>query len=110
MVEDSVHFLSKETMVQAVARSATKDFIVNKVQRMLYEAVSSFNGNLENEETLSRLIKAEFAVLRDAFNLPPELDDCVRKVAAKLLNLYCTGRLGHYTLDLAPSYKRDNLS
>ncbi|KAM3263014.1 hypothetical protein P3L10_000008 [Capsicum annuum] len=86
------------------------DFIVNKVRRMLYEAVSSFNGDLEDEETMSRLIKAEFAVLRDAFNLPPESDDCVRKVAAKLLNLYRTGRLGHYTLDLAPSYKRNNLS
>ncbi|KAM3288692.1 hypothetical protein P3S67_022122 [Capsicum chacoense] len=77
---------------------------------MLYEVVSSFNGDLEDEETMSPLIKAEFSVLRDVFNLSPESDDCVRKVAAKLLNLYCTGRLGHYTLDLAPSYKRDNLS
>ncbi|PHT28458.1 Calpain-type cysteine protease DEK1 [Capsicum baccatum] len=58
-----------------------EDFIVNKVRRMLYEAVSSFNGDLEDEETMSRLIKAEFAVLRDAFNLPPESDDCVRKVS-----------------------------
>ncbi|PHT61059.1 hypothetical protein T459_35097 [Capsicum annuum] len=80
----------------------TQDFIVNKERRMLYEAVSSFNGYLEEKETMSRLIKAEFAALRDAFNLPPDSDDCVRKVAAKLLNLYRTGRLGHYTLDLAP--------
>ncbi|KAG5574048.1 hypothetical protein H5410_063814 [Solanum commersonii] len=81
----------------------TQDFIVNKVQRTLFEAVSSFNGNLRDEEIMSRLIKAEFAVLRDAFNLPPDSDDYVRKVAAKLLNLYRTGRLGHYTLDLAPN-------
>ncbi|KAF3675043.1 putative pectinesterase PPME1 [Capsicum annuum] len=79
-----------------------KDFIVNKARRMLYEAVTSFNSDLEDEEVMSRLIKAEFAVLRDAFNLPPDSDDHVRKVAAKLLNLYRTGRLGHYTLDLAP--------
>lgn len=52
---------------------------------------------------MSRLIKTEFAVLRDAFNLPPDSDDYVHKVAAKLLNLYRTGRLGHYTLDLAPN-------
>ncbi|PHU01792.1 DAR GTPase 2, mitochondrial, partial [Capsicum chinense] len=77
-----------------------EDFIVNKVRRMLYEAVSSFNGDLEDKETMSQLIKAEFAALRDAFNLPPDSDDCVRKVAAKLLNLYRTGRLGHYTLDI----------
>ncbi|KAM3327161.1 hypothetical protein P3S67_002287 [Capsicum chacoense] len=80
-----------------------KDFIVNKARRMLYEAVTSFNSDLEDEEVMSGLIKAEFAVLRDAFNLPPDSDDHVRKVAAKLLNLYRTGRLGHYTLDLAPS-------
>ncbi|KAH0733781.1 hypothetical protein KY285_009488 [Solanum tuberosum] len=72
----------------------TQDFIVNKVRRTLFEAVSSFNGNLRDEEIMSRLIKAEFAVLRDAFNLPPDSDDYVRKVAAKLLNLYRTGRLG----------------
>ncbi|KAM3337300.1 DAR GTPase 2, mitochondrial isoform X1 [Capsicum galapagoense] len=81
----------------------TQDFIVNKVRRVLYEAVSSFNGDREDEETMSQLIKAEFAVLCDAFNLPPDSDDCVRKVSAKLLNLYRTGRLGHYTLDVAPS-------
>ncbi|KAM3357046.1 DAR GTPase 2, mitochondrial isoform X1 [Capsicum galapagoense] len=81
----------------------TQDFIVNKARRMLYEAVTSFNSDLEDEEVMSRLIKAEFAVLRDAFNLPPDSDDHVRKVAAKLLNLYRTGRLGYYTLDLAPS-------
>ncbi|PHT67171.1 DAR GTPase 2, mitochondrial [Capsicum annuum] len=57
----------------------------------------------KDEETMSRLIKAEFAALHDAFNLPPDSDDCVREVAAKLLNLYRTGRLGHYTLDVAPN-------
>lgn len=76
---------------------------MNRARRTLFEAVSSFNGNLRDEEIMSQLIKAEFAVLRDAFNLPPDSDDCVRKVAAKLLNLYRTGRLGHYTLDLVPS-------
>lgn len=36
MVEDAVHFLSKETVVQAIARSATKvgSFLINS--KMLY--------------------------------------------------------------------------
>ncbi|KAK4373808.1 hypothetical protein RND71_004485 [Anisodus tanguticus] len=93
----------------------TQDFVVNKVRRTLFEAVSSFDGNLQDEEIMLQLIKAEFAVLGDAFNLPPDSDDYVRKVAAKLLNLYRTGRLGHYTLDLAPcnnleSLRRSSLS
>ncbi|XP_060174112.1 DAR GTPase 2, mitochondrial isoform X2 [Lycium barbarum] len=87
----------------------TQDFTVNKVRRTLFETVSSFNGNLQDEEIMLQLIKAEFAVLGDAFNLPSDSDDYVRKVAAKLLNLYRTGRLGHYTLDLAPSNHLESL-
>ncbi|KAJ8560893.1 hypothetical protein K7X08_027083 [Anisodus acutangulus] len=87
----------------------TQDFVVNKVRRTLFEAVSSFDGNLQDEEIMLQLIKAEFAVLGDAFNLPPDSDDYVRKVAAKLLNLYRTGRLGHYTLDPAPCNSLESL-
>nr|GMD59450.1 DAR GTPase 2, mitochondrial [Ipomoea batatas] len=80
----------------------TQDFIVNNVRKTLFDAISSFNGNLDDEESLLQLIKAEFADLRKAFYLPSESEDDVHKVAAKLLNLYRTGRLGHYTLDPIP--------
>lgn len=77
-----------------------QDFIVNNVRRTLYDAVSSFDGCLENGEDLARLIDQEFQVLLKAFHLPLESEYC--KVARKLLNLYRTGRLGHYTLDPVP--------
>ncbi|KAI5647597.1 hypothetical protein M9H77_33602 [Catharanthus roseus] len=87
----------------------TQDFIVNDVRGALYNAVSSFNGDLENEEDLLELIEAEFSKLRNAFRIglqsaAEEHDDDRRhssssKVAIKLLDLYRTGRLGHYILD-----------
>lgn len=86
-----------------------QDFIVNDVRGALYNAVSSFNGDLENEEDLLELIEAEFSKLRNAFRIglqsaAEEHDDDRRhssssKVAIKLLDLYRTGRLGHYILD-----------
>lgn len=54
-------------------------------------------------EDLSRLIEAQLTALREAFQVPVELgEEAQNKVAAKLLNLYRTGRLGHYTLDSLP--------
>lgn len=51
-------------------------------------------------EDLSRLIETQFTALREAFQVPVELgEEDQNKVVAKLLNLYRTGRLGHYTLD-----------
>ncbi|KAF8412530.1 hypothetical protein HHK36_000519 [Tetracentron sinense] len=85
------------------ATDHTQDFVVRDVRRTLFEAVSSFEGNLENDEEVVRLINAQFLALRDAFRLPLESGEnlCYR-VSIKLLNLYRTGRLGHYTLDSVP--------
>ncbi|GER57368.1 P-loop containing nucleoside triphosphatehydrolases superfamily protein [Striga asiatica] len=82
----------------------TQDFVVNNVRQVLFDAVSSFAGCVENEEDLARLIEHEFEDLVKAFYLPLESDrECnYGKVAVKLLNLFRTGRLGHYTLDTVP--------
>ncbi|XP_042511232.1 DAR GTPase 2, mitochondrial isoform X3 [Macadamia integrifolia] len=78
----------------------TQDFVVRSVRRTLFETVSSFKENLENEEKMGKLIEAQFVALREVFHVPLGSDeDGIYKVAKKLLNLYRTGRLGHYTLD-----------
>ncbi|XP_043715760.1 DAR GTPase 2, mitochondrial [Telopea speciosissima] len=78
----------------------TQDCVVRSVRRTLFETVSSFKGNLENEEEMGELIEAQFVALREVFHVPLGSDeDGIYKVAMKLLNLYRTGRLGHYTLD-----------
>ncbi|OAY37963.1 DAR GTPase 2, mitochondrial isoform X2 [Manihot esculenta] len=78
----------------------TQDFIVHNVRRMLFEKISYFDGDVQNEVDLQKLIELQLTALREAFHLPLELgDDARSKVATKLLNLYRTGRLGHYTLD-----------
>ncbi|KAG8391418.1 hypothetical protein BUALT_Bualt01G0185500 [Buddleja alternifolia] len=76
------------------------DFIVNNVRRTVFEAVSSFTGNLENGEDIEQLIENQFKVLKKAFHLPLDSEETNDyRVATKLINLYRTGRLGHYTLD-----------
>lgn len=81
-----------------------QDFVVNDVRRTLFEEVSSFNGNLDDEKDLVQLIEAQFAALQKAFRIPlsESNEDAYCKAATKLLNLYRTGRLGHYTLDRVP--------
>ncbi|KAL2460997.1 DAR GTPase 2 [Abeliophyllum distichum] len=87
----------------------TQDFIVNNVRRTLCEALTSFAGNVESEEDLAHLTKVEFKVLQRVFHLPVESDEeNYGRVATKLLNLYRTGRLGHYTLDPVPKSARCN--
>ncbi|KAK4416120.1 DAR GTPase 2, mitochondrial [Sesamum alatum] len=82
----------------------TQDFIVNNVRRTLFDTVSSFTGCIENGKDLARLIEQEFEVLLKVFHLPLESEECsYSRAATKLLNLYRTGRLGHYTLDSLPS-------
>lgn len=77
--------------------------MVQKVRKSLYEILSCFNGNLDHEKDLVKLIEAEFKALREAFQIPMDSgEDADSKVASKLLNLYRTGRLGHYTLDHLP--------
>ncbi|XP_073038732.1 DAR GTPase 2, mitochondrial isoform X1 [Primulina eburnea] len=83
----------------------TQDFIVNNVRRTLFEAISSFKGDLENRKDMARLMEEEFKLLLKVFHLPLESEEetnC-KRVATKLLNLFRTGRLGHYTLDSIPS-------
>ncbi|EXB70678.1 Ribosome biogenesis GTPase A [Morus notabilis] len=81
----------------------TQDFIVNDVRQTLFEKISSFDGNMNDESNLSTLIEEEIMALKEAFRIPTDLNEDARyKVAAKLLNLYRTGRLGHYTLDSVP--------
>ncbi|XP_019054825.1 PREDICTED: DAR GTPase 2, mitochondrial isoform X2 [Nelumbo nucifera] len=81
----------------------TQDFIVRDVRRTLFESISSFKGNLEDEKELSKLIKVQFIALQEAFHIPlGSAKDINHRVALKLLNLYRTGRLGHYTLDPIP--------
>lgn len=78
-----------------------QDIVVKNVRRALFDAVSSFSDT--NAVDLARLIAVEFEVLHKVFNLPLESNKSnYARVAAKLLNLYRTGRLGHYTLDPVP--------
>ncbi|CAK9150561.1 unnamed protein product, partial [Ilex paraguariensis] len=81
----------------------TQDSIVHNVRRTLFEVISSFHGNLEDEKELERLIETQFTALQQAFHVPSASDeDGHNTVSFKLLNLYRTGRLGHYTLDFLP--------
>ncbi|KAI5344650.1 hypothetical protein L3X38_012527 [Prunus dulcis] len=77
----------------------TQDFIVHDVRQTLFEVISSFDGNVEDE----RLIEEEFKAMHAAFQVPLESEHYTQnKIAAKLLNLFRTGRLGHYILDSIP--------
>ncbi|KAJ9558427.1 hypothetical protein OSB04_013041 [Centaurea solstitialis] len=86
----------------------TQDFVVRAVRGALFHEISAFNGNMEDEKEMVQLIEAQFTrVLRKAFNVSsnPCGGDATGMVAAKLINLYRTGRLGHYTLDSLPRTK-----
>lgn len=72
------------------------------VRRTLFNTISSFEGSLEEEAEMGRLIELQFAALREALRVPTNDTDGYRTVAFKLLNLYRTGRLGRYTLDPIP--------
>ncbi|XP_021725840.1 DAR GTPase 2, mitochondrial-like isoform X1 [Chenopodium quinoa] len=91
-----------KTTTPEVITDHTQDSVVLSVRRSLFEVNSSFRGNLQEEEELLRLIKAEFDVLKKALKLPAGSEDIEHKVAVKLLNLFRTGRLGHYILDSIP--------
>ncbi|KAL5795166.1 hypothetical protein ACOSP7_003760 [Xanthoceras sorbifolium] len=81
----------------------TQDVMVQKVRQTLFKVISGFDGNLEQENNMERLIEVELTALREVFQVPVDLgEDAESKVASKLLNLYRTGRLGHYTLDSIP--------
>ncbi|KAL9262503.1 DAR GTPase 2, mitochondrial-like protein [Drosera capensis] len=84
------------TQVELINYMFFKGFIVHDVRRRLSETISSFEGNLEDVSEMERLINEQFSSLREAFGLHiSSQKDGNRKVAAKLLNLYRTGRLGY---------------
>jgi hypothetical protein len=77
--------------------------MVNRVRRTLLQSISCLDGNIKNEKDLEELIEVQFTALREAFLVSLEpCNDSQTKISAKLLNLYRTGRLGHYTLDPLP--------
>uniref|UniRef100_A0A7C8ZIV9 G domain-containing protein n=1 Tax=Opuntia streptacantha TaxID=393608 RepID=A0A7C8ZIV9_OPUST len=91
------------TIKEEFSTDHTKDSVVLNVRRSLFKAISSFRGNLRNEEDMLRLIQAQFRALKQVFNVPVlSEEDADHIVAVKLLNLYRTGRLGHFTLDSLP--------
>ncbi|XP_044488683.1 DAR GTPase 2, mitochondrial isoform X2 [Mangifera indica] len=81
----------------------TQDFVVQKVRQTLFEVTSCFDGNVEQGKDMLKLIDIQFKALKEAFQIPEDLSEVAdTKVASKLLNLYRTGRLGHFTLDPVP--------
>ncbi|XP_047318334.1 DAR GTPase 2, mitochondrial [Impatiens glandulifera] len=81
----------------------TQDFIVGDVRKTLYDSLASFEGDLEDENCMEKLIGEQFEALKKAFRLCEESEEMVNnKLASKLLDLYRIGRLGHYTLDSLP--------
>ncbi|GMI89199.1 hypothetical protein like AT4G10650 [Hibiscus trionum] len=80
----------------------TQDLTVHDVRGAIFDIISTFNGNLELEDDMIKLIEAQLVALRSAFHVPEEGENVESKVGVKLLDLYRTGRLGHYTLDPLP--------
>ncbi|KAK9058387.1 hypothetical protein SSX86_023229 [Deinandra increscens subsp. villosa] len=86
-----------------VMNDHTQDLVVQAVRRALFEEISAFKGNLEDEKDMVQLIEAQFTTLKKVFNVTSDSFEAANNiVAAKLINLYRTGRLGHYTLDSLP--------
>ncbi|OIV92539.1 hypothetical protein TanjilG_02302 [Lupinus angustifolius] len=82
----------------------TQDDIVHDVRGTLFETISCFDGNIRNEDEMDALIGNQFYALQEAFHVSNECGEVPHdKVAAKLLNLFRTGRLGHYILDHLPT-------
>uniref|UniRef100_A0ACD5U4W8 Uncharacterized protein n=1 Tax=Avena sativa TaxID=4498 RepID=A0ACD5U4W8_AVESA len=86
----------------------TQDFIVRGVRQALFETIATFQGDLGNEDDLRRLVEIQLTSLQNAFRLSAESSEVISKrVATKLLNIYRTGRLGHYTLDRVPDVTQE---
>ncbi|XP_004307310.1 PREDICTED: mitochondrial ribosome-associated GTPase 1 [Fragaria vesca subsp. vesca] len=78
----------------------TQDFMVQNVRQTLFKVISSFDGNVEDE----MLIEEEMKAVQGIFQVPTESKKYTQyKAESKLLNLFRTGRLGHYTLDSIPT-------
>ncbi|XP_058757569.1 DAR GTPase 2, mitochondrial-like isoform X1 [Vicia villosa] len=81
----------------------TQDDVVQDVRRTLYETVSSFEGNIKCEAEMEALIARQFTALQEVFHVSTKCEEDTHvMVAGKLLNLFRTGRLGHYIFDNLP--------
>ncbi|PWA37137.1 P-loop containing nucleoside triphosphate hydrolases superfamily protein [Artemisia annua] len=79
------------------------DFVVQAVRLALFEEISAFKGNMEDENDMVQLIETQFTTLRNVLNVTSDSCGYMNNVVStKLINLYRTGRLGHYTLDSFP--------
>ncbi|MCO5576515.1 hypothetical protein L7F22_030325 [Adiantum nelumboides] len=80
-----------------------KDHVVLSVREALLNALSNFDGDLEDETDMEGLVDMQMQELRKVLKISVELGDkgweCVAK---KILNLYRIGRLGHFALDVLP--------
>ncbi|OQU92101.1 hypothetical protein SORBI_3001G290300, partial [Sorghum bicolor] len=90
------------------ASDHTQDFVVKVVRQVLFETVSCFNGDLGQVDELRRLIGHQLVNLQEVFKVSTESsEDMCKPIAMKLLNLYRTGRLGHYTLEHVPDVRQE---
>ncbi|MBA0610665.1 hypothetical protein Godav_011480 [Gossypium davidsonii] len=102
-VEDSISSKLEMRQKKQHMMDHTQDLIVNDVRGTIFDTISCFDGNIELEEDMIKLMEAELVALREAFRVPQGLGEYVyNRVSVKLLDLYRTGRLGHYTLDTLP--------
>ncbi|XP_054784236.1 DAR GTPase 2, mitochondrial-like isoform X1 [Prosopis cineraria] len=81
----------------------TQDCIVRDVRQTLFETISAYEGDTNDEEEMETLISIQFGALQKVFHVSSECpEEANVKVGKKLLDLFRTGRLGHYMLDLPP--------
>ncbi|KAE8668693.1 DAR GTPase 2 [Hibiscus syriacus] len=102
-VRQKKQYLMDHTQERTMLDLSMQDPILHGVRGAIFDTISSFDSNLELEDDMIKLIKAQFIPLRVASRVPEYIGENVdNKVGVKLLDLYRTGRLGHYTLDPLP--------
>ncbi|XP_056850030.1 DAR GTPase 2, mitochondrial isoform X1 [Raphanus sativus] len=76
--QDVTGSLSNENSTSSAQRKRqyptdhTQDFIVYDVRRVLYETISAFDGNLEDDISMGELIETQFAALRTVLRVTEE--------------------------------------
>ncbi|KAI9115949.1 hypothetical protein K1719_012879 [Acacia pycnantha] len=100
----TMEFLNSSALCMKQRRQSptdhTQDCIVHNVRRTLFETISAYEGNTNSEVEMENLISLQFKALQKAFQVSAECpEEANVKVGKKLLDLFHTGRLGHYTLD-----------
>lgn len=76
--------------------------IVTSAQRAMYESLSGFNGNIEDENDLDCLIEEQLDLLQKAFKISCKAAEVRLMVSKKLLTLFRIGKLGPFVLDDVP--------